>query len=99
MKKSCNITGIFINNRAGENGGALYLRDIVNYNLKGNFTNNSAKNGGAAYLDSVFVIPTFSVDGIFDSNDAAFGGAVRVPGYAAKRILPLHQNQRNGARV
>ena len=76
IKKSCNITGIFINNRASENGGALYLRDIVNYNLKGNFTNNSAKNGGAAYLDSVFVIPTFSVDGIFDSNDAAFGGAV-----------------------
>ena len=76
-KELFNITGTFINNRAGVDGGAIYEHDIANYRLKGNFTNNTAgRNGGAVCSDSVFVIGTISIDGIFDSNAAAFGGAV-----------------------
>ena len=76
-KELFDITGTFINNRAGVDGGAIYEHDIANYRLKGNFTNNTAgRNGGAVCSDSVFVIGTISIDGIFDSNAAAFGGAV-----------------------
>ncbi|MBE6511515.1 MAG: hypothetical protein E7Z74_09725, partial [Methanobrevibacter millerae] len=76
-KELFDITGTFINNRAGVDGGAIYEHDIANYHLKGNFTNNTAgRNGGAVCSDSVFVIGTISIDGIFDSNAAAFGGAV-----------------------
>ncbi|MEE1129318.1 MAG: right-handed parallel beta-helix repeat-containing protein, partial [Methanobrevibacter sp.] len=71
-----NITGNFTNNRA-EDGGAIYLIDVGQYRLKGNFISNSARNmGGAVYSHGAIGIPFFFIDGIFDSNSAAFGGAV-----------------------
>ena len=73
----CNITGTFTNNKASDDGGAIYLIDVAKYHLKGNFTNNVAgKNGGAVCADVALAISTFTIDGIFDSNAAAYGGAV-----------------------
>ena len=72
----CNITGTFTNNKAGKDGGAIYLIDVAKYHLKGNFTNNTAVNGGAVCADVAIAISTFTIDGIFDSNDARYGGAV-----------------------
>ena len=71
-----NITGTFTNNRAS-NGGAIYLIDVKKYHVKGNFTKNSAgNNGGAVCADASVTLSILSVDGVFDSNTAAFGGAV-----------------------
>ena len=49
---------------------------MAKYHLKGNFTNNTAVNGGAVCADVAIAISTFTIDGIFDSNDARYGGAV-----------------------
>ena len=71
-----NITGTFTNNRASD-GGAIYLIDVNRYHIKGNFTKNSAGNtGGAICAAAALALPILSMDGVFDSNAAAFGGAV-----------------------
>ncbi len=73
----CNITGTFTNNKASDDGGAIYLIDVAKYHLKGNFTNNTAgKNGGAVCADVSLAVSRFTIDGIFDSNAAVYGGAV-----------------------
>ena len=76
MSTSCSISGIFLNNKASNDGGAVYIRDVSNYKLSGNFTNNTAKNGGAVYSHTTIAIRYFLIDGIFNSNNADYGGAV-----------------------
>jgi predicted outer membrane repeat protein len=91
----CNITGTFINNRAGGDAGAIYLMDLVKYRLNGNFINNTAGgNGGAVYSDSALIIPTLSIEGIFDSNAAGKNGGAVFSFNPSGNFTGIYQNNR-----
>ena len=70
-------TSNFINNSAGNGGGAIYAytNTSLNFNGNSNFINNSATSGGAIYASDNTSL-SFTGTSNFINNSADFGGAI-----------------------
>ena len=84
---------LFYYNRAGNNGGAIYLNHSVLYASQGSalFHNNIAKNGGAIFIgEGARLYTKTSLE--FSGNSAqSYGGAVYVDLHCINDAIVAHQ--------
>ena len=76
-------------------GGAIYLADSCNLNVKNcNFNNNTASLGGA--IDNFSTGYLNVTDSIFNYNNAGFGGAIYSNNFGPLNVIGSTFNNNNG---